>query len=109
MDYDDVLADRVLALLGDRDDVSQRRMFGGFAVMVGGHMAVGVLGDDLMVRVGAAAYEDALDQPGARIMDFTGRPMTGFVVVGADAVRDDDALRGWLARALRFVATLPPR
>jgi len=58
-------------------------MFGGIAFMLNGNMCCGVTNDDLMVRVGADGLEDALDQPNARPMDFTGRPMKGFVFVDA--------------------------
>ena len=85
MAYDEALAQRILDVLGDRAHVSERRMFGGWALMLDGHMACGVIGDELLARVGAEAYEDALDLPHVRQMDFTGRPMTGFVIVDAPA------------------------
>jgi len=106
--YDEGLAERVRELLAMRVDVSERAMFGGLAFMVGGHMACGITGDDLMVRVGKERYDDALRQPHAREMDFTGRPMTGYVYVDA-AGTADDALRDWVERGVAFVATLPAR
>jgi len=109
MAYDEALAERVLDPVAGRDDVAERRMFGGWALMVGGHMACGVTGDELMVRVGPATYEDALDQPHARVMDFTGRPMTGFVIVGRGGIADDDGLRSWVESGVAFVETLPPK
>ena len=108
MAYDEGLAERVRELLAMRVDVSERAMFGGLAFMVGGHMACGITGDDLMVRVGKERYDDALRQPHAREMDFTGRPMTGYVYVDA-AGTADDALRDWVERGVAFVATLPAR
>ena len=63
------------------DGVVERKMFGGLAFMLDGNMAAGILGDRLMVRVGAEAYEEALSEPHCGPMDFTGRPMRGFVVV----------------------------
>lgn len=109
MAYDEALAQRVLALVAGRDDVSERRMFGGWALMLGGHMACGVIGDELMVRVGPDTYEDALDLPHARIMDFTGRPMKGFVVVGRPGIEDDRGLGAWVERGATFVDALPPK
>jgi TfoX/Sxy family transcriptional regulator of competence genes len=108
MAYDEDLADRIRDVLAGRD-VREQKMFGGLAFMVGGHMAVGVVGDELMARVGADGEDEALEQPHARPMDFTGRPMTGFVFVEAAGVADDDDVRAWVERALAFVATLPPR
>lgn len=109
MAYDERLRERLLTAVEDESDIVTRKMFGGFAVMWRGHMLAGVLGDDLMVRVGPAAYEDALTLPGAREMDFTGRPMRGMLMVSADQVADEDGVREWVQRAKEFVATLPAK
>lgn len=82
-------------------------MFGGIAFMVGDRMCVGVTNDDLMVRVGVDGHEAALARPHARPMDFTGRPMKGFVFVGADGVRTARQVRAWVETALAYRATLP--
>lgn len=87
----------------------ERKMFGGLAFMVRGHMTVGVIGDELMVRVGRDAYRDALAQPHAREMDLTGRPMTGIVCVAEPGIRDDGELREWVERGLAFTSTLAAR
>lgn len=84
-------------------------MFGGLAFMVHGHMAAGVLANDLMVRVGPDAYDEALAQPHARPMDFTGRPMRGLVYVGPAGTSDEASLAAWVERGLAFVDTLPPK
>jgi len=76
--------------------------------MVGGKMACGINKDDLMVRVGPDSYEDALAEPHARLMDFTGRPMKGIVYVGPEGCRTDEALATWVTRGAEFAATLPP-
>ncbi len=109
MAYDEGLADRVRGALLPRPDIEEEKMFGGLAFMVGGHMCCGVIGDDLMVRVGRDAYEDALAAKGARPMDFTGRPLRGMVYVGSEGHRTDDALASWVRRGTDFVASLPPR
>ena len=82
MAYDEKLADRVREVLQRRRGVSEKKMFGGLAFLVNGHMACGVQGDDLMVRVGPDAYDAALKKAGTRPMDFTGRPLKGMVYVG---------------------------
>ena len=109
MAYDEGLAERVRELLAVRVDVTERRMFGGLAFMVGGHMACGITGDDLMVRVGREGYDDALAQPHAREMDFTGRSMRGMVYVAVEGIEGDKELMGWLAPAVDFAGGLPPK
>lgn len=109
MAADEGTVQRVRELLAGRHDVDERRMFGGLAFMVAGNMLCAVSSDHLMVRVGKDAHEEALARPHARPMDFTGRPMAGFVLVEPAGYADDADLEGWLARALAFVGTLPPR
>ena len=74
MAYNGELADRIRGSLAGRSGVAERKMFGGIAFMVDGHMCCGVTGDLLMIRVGADGFDDALAQPHSRPMDFTGRP-----------------------------------
>lgn len=105
MAYDEQLAARVRRELGKRKDVSERRMFGGLAFMVGGHMACGVLGRDLIVRVGPDEGDGALAQPHVRPFDFTGRPSRGMVYVEPEGVTTDDDLRRWVAKGLAFAST----
>lgn len=109
MAFDPGLAQRIREALGERSDLSERRMFGGIAFMVGGHMAVGVVGDTLMARVGPQRYADALQQPHVRPMDFTGRPLTGYIYVDPPGIEEDDALSAWVRTCAAFVATLPPK
>ena len=73
--YDEELAERVREVLAPRSDVSERRMFGGIAFMLGGNMACGVLGEDLIVRLGDEEGEKALAEDGVRPFDFTGKPI----------------------------------
>jgi TfoX/Sxy family transcriptional regulator of competence genes len=109
MAYDESLADRVRDLLAPRSDLSERKMFGGIAFMIGGNMAVGVIEDDLMVRLDPADAERALAEPHARPMDFTGRPMKGMVFVDATGTSTDDDLAGWVDAGADFAASLPPK
>jgi hypothetical protein len=109
MAYDEGLAQRIREVLGDDPGVLEKKMFGGLAFMIGGHMTVGITGEDLMARVGPEDYPDALARPGAREMDFTGRALKGFVYVGPEGIEDDEALAGWIARARTFTGSLPPK
>jgi TfoX/Sxy family transcriptional regulator of competence genes len=107
MAYDEKLADRIRQALGPDDDIEERKMFGGLAFLRAGRMFVGIAGDDLMVRVGPDRYEESLRKPHARPMDFTGRPMRGYVFVAPAGRRTDSTLRAWVTLGARFVATLP--
>src|SRR3977135_934193 len=102
MAFDERLADRIRALLADRSDVIERRMFGGIAYMVAGSMCCGVVGNDLMVRVGAEHHDEAIGERHVRPMDFTGRPMRGMVYVEPAATRTSGALRSWLDRGIAY-------
>lgn len=79
MAYDERLAERVRKSLVRRRGISEKKMFGGLCFLANGHMCRGVIGKDLVVRVGPKAYEASLKTPGARPMDFTGRPLRGLV------------------------------
>jgi TfoX/Sxy family transcriptional regulator of competence genes len=109
MAYDEGLAERIRQHLGADPDVAQKRMFGGIAFLLRGNMAVGVTGDDLMVRVGPEATDAALARPGARLFDMTGRPMRGWVVVDSSALAEDEALGEWIDEGYAFAAGLPPK
>jgi TfoX/Sxy family transcriptional regulator of competence genes len=108
MAYSEPLADRVRALLADRGDVAERPMFGGLTFMVGGHMCCGVHGDELIVRLHRDDEDAALARPYARAMDFTTRPMRGFVTIAAAGLKGQ-ALRRWVARAVAHAETQPPK
>ena len=84
-------------------------MFGGIAFMIRGNMAVGVSGDDLMVRVGKEAHEEALNQPGTRPFDMTGRPMAGWILVSPDQLIDDDVLDRWVSKGVDYADGLPEK
>ena len=109
MTYDEGLAERIRQHLGDDPGVAEKRMFGGIAFLLHGNMAVGVTGDDLMVRVGPDATDAALARPGARLFDMTGRPMRGWVVVDPSAVTEDEALGEWIDEGYAFAAGLPAK
>ena len=107
MTYDDKLAERVRRVLPPSGDIVEKKMFGGLAFVLAGKMFVGIADTDLMVRVGPDAYEAALARPHVRPMDFTGRPLTGYIYVSTTGSRTDDAVARWVRQAMQFVRTLP--
>ena len=107
MAYDDRLAERVRELLQGKRGVTEKKMFGGLAFMARGNMSVGVIDDHLMVRVGPEAHEKALSRKHVRPMDFTGRPLTGFVYVAPPGIRTRAQLSSWIDKGLSFAASLP--
>lgn len=109
MAYDEALADRVREALAAHEGVTERKMFGGIAFMVNGNMAGGVLGEELIVRVGPEEAERALEEDGARAFDFTGRPMKGFVVVAPESIATEKDLSEWVEAGSVFAASLPPK
>jgi TfoX N-terminal domain len=84
-------------------------MFGGLCFAVAGHMCCGVTGSNLMVRVGSGQRAAAIARPHGRPMDFTGRPLKGFVFVGPDGTRRPSQVARWVGLALAFTASLPPK
>lgn len=108
MAFDEHLAEQMRAAVGRRAGLAEKRMFGGLAWLLNGNMLCGLLREEFIFRTGPALAPEALARPGARIMDLTGRPMRGFVMVEADAAIDA-GLEGWVALAWRFVAALPPK
>lgn len=109
MAYDEGLAERIRDVLSVRDDISEKKMFGGLSFLLDGNMAVGVIGEELIVRVGPHDYEEALTHKYTRAFDFTGRAMSGWVVVNPDALQEDEALTDWVLRGVGFAGTLPAK
>ncbi len=109
MAYDEGLAQRLREMLQGVEGVSEKRMFGGLAFLIRGHMCVGVVKDELMVRVGHEVQPQALAREHVRKMDFTGKPFKGFVFVSPEGFVSDEQLSSWVGLALDFVALLPDK
>ena len=109
MAFSEDLALRVRQSLGEQAGITERKMFGGLCFMVNGNMLGGVMGDEIIVRVGAEEYDDALELPHASRVDFTGRPMRGFVVISSEGAGSDEGLDEWVERGLKFAVSLPPK
>ncbi len=109
MAYDEKLAEHVRGALKGRRGVSEKKMFGGLCFLVRGNLACGIVDDELMVRVGPDAYEDALSRKYAREMDFTGRALKGMVYVARPGLRSAPTLRGWVDRGFDYARSLPAK
>ena len=109
MAYDGVLADRMRALLEARRDVTEKKMFGGLAFLVGGHMAIAASGEGgALVRVDPSESDALVDATAAEVAIMRGRPMTGWLRV-ADHDLAGQALAVWVRRATAYAASLPPK
>lgn len=109
MAFDEGLAERIREELQDRNDVIEKKMFGGLCFMVSGNMCCGIVKDTLMTRVGPEQYEACLKKKHASEMNFTGRPMKGMIYVSPEGVESDKELRWWINTCLKFIDTLPAK
>ena len=101
MAYDEKLAERIRRVFGTRRDITERKMFGGLAFLCRGRMCCSIVGHRLMVRVPEDEFDAVMRGRHVRPMDFTGRPLKGFVYVSPSGFRTVATLREWLARGER--------
>ena len=107
--YDPILADLIRLALGERPGIVEKHMFGGIAFMLNGNMCAGIVKDQLMLRSAPEQYDALLEREGVQPMEFTGRPMRGFVFVDASATTTVAAVRRWLKPSLAYVDSLPAK
>jgi TfoX/Sxy family transcriptional regulator of competence genes len=109
MPYDEKLAARIRAKLASVGGVSEKKMFGGVGFMVSGNMACGVIGPEMIVRLGDDEFEAALKKPHVRVFDFSGKPMKGWIYVSAEGTATERALKVWIDKGLAFAESLPAK
>lgn len=109
MPFDEGVAERIRDFFLDNNHVVEKKMFGGIAFMLNGNMCCGVVNDTLMARVGPEQYDSVLKKKHAREMDFTGRPMKGFIYVNPPGFETDRQLADWLSLCETFILTLEPK
>ena len=110
MTYDEDLADRVRAAIGDLPGVTEKRMFGGLGFLVNGHLAVSASSrGGLMLRVDPADLESVLAEEGVSPFEMHGRSMNGWVHVDASAAASPDQLDRWVSVGTTYAASLPPK
>ena len=102
MAYNEKLANRIREILFSKRKVEEKKMMGGLTFMVNNKMCVGISGDDLMARIDPEIYEEALEKKGCREMDFTGRPMKGFVFIDEEGTKSKKDLEYWVELALDY-------
>lgn len=109
MAYDEALATRIRKQLGKRKNLVEKKMFGGLAFLLSGNMCCGVSGDEMIVRLDPDETERALKKPHVRIFDMTGRPMKGWLLVGAAGIKTDTALAKWVETGVEYAGSLPAK
>lgn len=109
MAYDDGVAQRLREALAERRDIVEKKMFGGMAFMLSGNMCCGVVNDTLMARVGPDQYAAALKVKHTHEMDFTGKPLKGFIYVAPEGFDADEDLQSWVDRCVAFTGSLPAK
>jgi TfoX/Sxy family transcriptional regulator of competence genes len=109
MPFDEKLANRVRRILEKVEGLSEKKMFGGLCFLINGNMALGLVNEDLMIRVEPESYDKLLSQPNVRKMDFTGRPLKGFLYIGAKGTESDKDLRKWVLKSVEFALSQPAK
>ena len=109
MPVDDNLANRVRKILEKTEGLSEKKMFGGLCFLINGNMALGLVNEDLMIRVKPDSYEKMLSQPHVRKMDFTGKALKGFLYIATKGTESDKDLRKWVLKGVEFAMSLPAK
>ena len=102
MAFSENLANRLRVVLAPQEDLEEKKMMGGLTFMVNGKMCLGIVKDDLMVRLNPDIHNAAVEKNGCREMDFTGKPMKGYVFVSPEAVETEKELDYWVNLALEY-------
>lgn len=109
MAFDEALADRIRKGLGRKKGITERKMFGGIGFLLNGNLLVGVWKNSLCVRLNPDETEEALTEPFVKRFDITGRPMKGWVLVESGGIEENEQLKDWIGRAVKFVGKLPKK
>jgi hypothetical protein len=109
MAFNEALVQRIRRGLARRENVEEKKMFGGIVFFLNGNMLVGVWKNSLIARLGQNQQDEALREPHVREFDITGKPMRNWVLVEPEGVESDDQLKGWRQRVVKFVGTLPKK
>ncbi|MBN8718370.1 MAG: TfoX/Sxy family protein [Sediminibacterium magnilacihabitans] len=102
MAYSEHLGKRIREAIAHISDVEEKAMMGGLTFMINDKMCIGIIGDEMMCRIDPALQETVLEKTGCRIMDFTGKPMKGYVMVGDSGMKSKRELTYWINLCLDF-------
>lgn len=102
MAYSEILANRIREQLQEMEGVEEKEMMGGLCFMLNDKMCVGIIKDEMMCRIDPQTYEDALEKNGCREMDFTGRPMKGWVMVDESGMKTPDEMNYWISLSVAY-------
>lgn len=107
MAYDSDLADRIRAVVGGEPGLTEKRMFGGLAFLIDGHLAVSANSrGDMLLRCDPADTEQLAEHPAVEPYVMRGKPMTGWLDVKPDAIAEDGDLQRWVTRGVRYARSL---
>ena len=107
MAFDETLAQRIRDALARKKNIEERKMFGCICFLLNGNIFAGVWKASLIARLGPDEGEDAMLEPHVKAFNITGRPMKNWILVASEGGEDDDQLKGWIERAVKFVGKLP--
>jgi TfoX/Sxy family transcriptional regulator of competence genes len=102
MPYDETLANRIREHLADLPNIEEKEMMGGLVFMYNNKMCVGIIKDEMMCRIDHDIYESSLEKHGCRPMDFTGKPMKGYVLIEEAGMANQQDFEYWIGLALEF-------
>jgi TfoX/Sxy family transcriptional regulator of competence genes len=102
MAYSEKLADRLRERLANLNNMVEKEMMGGLVYMYNGKMCVGIIKDELMCRIDPTLHESAIEKTGCRTMDFTKRPMKGYIMIDDSGMKSTKELDYWIGLALDF-------
>ena len=102
MAYNEKLAERIRERLRELPKVKETKLMGGLAFMVNGKMCIGVYKDEMLCRIDPGVREELLERPGSSVMQFTGRPMKGFVLVDESGMKSSQNFEFWIAQCLAY-------
>ena len=106
---DEILLERIRAILKRRKGFSEKKMFGGVCFFINGNMCAGPWKGSLIVRLDREKHDETQSEPFVKPMDITGKVMRGWAIVEPEGIEDDDDLTTWVRRAAKFAASLPPK
>jgi TfoX/Sxy family transcriptional regulator of competence genes len=109
MAFSETLAQRIRDALAHKKNVEERKMFGGIGFLLSGNMLVGVWKNSLIARLGPEQGDEALLEPHVKVFDITGKPMKNWILVEPEGVVEDEKLKDWIQRAVKFVGKLPKK